>query len=343
MGFVCMDDAKVQRQESQVDHSSSRRRAPDTQEGRLLIGVPTPINHNRMATLAFLSGAALVGAYLYYSYRTQKEPSLLSEEDDNGAKFALDQATQYCSEDEYTRLARDVIVFSANNKFLVKKWGGAGHRAKASHGNALGTFLYRPPKNIPANEGDIKFAVPMWEIVTEGWLLTFAINGLGPKNADLGKMFGNTAKEEMLSKALTSKAKCYVMPSESQSDKASIAAPMTVLVNFIEREEISLEKFPDFVWASLEQALDPTFNVHAGVVANYCLETGMATSEMLDKYGWTEGERLVTIQLPAELSTLRAWGTDVSWIYTTMKGLLLEAEGLPKPQPHRTCEPRKPV
>ena len=72
-------------------------------------------------------------------------------------------AVSYCAEDEYTRLARDIVLISNNNKFLVRKWGGSGHRSQASFGNAFGTFYYRPPKNIPPTENDIQFAIPMWE------------------------------------------------------------------------------------------------------------------------------------------------------------------------------------
>ena len=262
----------------------------------------------------------------------------LSKQDANGATFAIERATEYCAEDEYTRLSRDIVVFTAGNKFLVKKWGSGGHRSQASHGNAFGTFIYRPPKNIPASEGDIKFAVPMWEVDAMGWLLTFVIDGVGPKDREMATLFGEKEKEAMLSSALTSEAKCYVMPSSSQSGKSSIAAPMTTLVTFTQHAEIDLDDFPDYAWASTEQALDPSFNVHAGIVASYCLEKGMASSELLEKYGWTEREMPVMIQLPEDLSTLDGWGIDVASIYTSMKRLLLKESRIQAPRQRRRCE-----
>ena len=272
------------------------------------------------------------------------EGSVLKEHDDKGACFTLDRATSYCAEDAYTRLARDVVIFTPGHKFLVRKWGGGGHRAQASHGNAFGTFFYRPPKNIPAREGDIKFAVPMWDAQAKGWLLTFAIDGLGPKNRELAAMFGEEPKQAMLHQALVSEVKCYVMPSASQSDKSSIAAPMTALVSFLQHDECSLDAFPDFAWASIEQAIDPSFNVHAGVVASYCLEKRIMTGEVLKRF-WADDALPVRVELPERLSTLQGWGDDVISIYASMKGLLLEErhlhESIPEPLPQRTCEPRK--
>ena len=266
---------------------------------------------------------------------------LLSAHDDSGMAFSIDSATSYCAEDAYTRLARDIVVFTPDHKFLVKKWGGGGHRAVASHGNAFGTFFYRPPKDIPPSAGAIKFSSPMWEGETKGWLLTFSIDGLSPpKNKELSNMFGPESKEAMLDAALNSEAKCFVMPSMSQSDKSSIAAPMTVLMNFIPHEEISLEAFPDYAWASMEQALDPLGNVHAGVIASFCLETGIASAQQLAQLGWTEEEMLVRIKLPPALSTLGDLGTDVASIYTSVKGLVLAEHRkgrLPAQLPRRTC------
>jgi len=284
------------------------------------------------ATMALV----VVGAYLYF--RDREPSSLLSERDSDGNKFELHQATSFCAEDEYSRLARDIVICTATNKFLLKKWGGGGHRAQASYGNAFGTFFYRPPKNIPASDGDVKFAVPMWDTKAKGWLLTFAIDGIGPKNRELAALFGVTAKEAMLESALTSEVKCYVMPSSSQSTKSSIAAPMTVLVSFLQHDEISLVNFPDYVWASSEQAFDPGFNVHAGVIASHCLESGIASWELLKKHGWTEDEML-SIKLPTELQTCLEWGSDVATVFTSMKKLLLKDERLPAPRPRRTCEP----
>ena len=291
-----------------------------------------------------LAGAAVtagVVAATYWYFSRKAAATLLTVIDDSGNSFAADQATSYCAEDAYTRLARDIVVRTASNTFLVRKWGGGGHRAGAAFGNAFGTFFYRPPKNIPASDNDTKFATVMWDVEIRGWLLTFAIDGLGVKNRELSNMFGPTAKEAMLLSALDDKANCYVMPSSSQSDKASIAAPMTVLVSFVEHEEIDLSKFPDFAWASLQQALDPRFNVHAGVIARYCLEKGMAESELLREHGWAEAEMPMAVRLPERLSTLRAWGADVASVYTSMKGLLRE-QSRSAPLPRRTCEPRAP-
>eukprot|EP00931_Biecheleriopsis_adriatica_P008780 TRINITY_DN10990_c0_g1_i4.p1 TRINITY_DN10990_c0_g1~~TRINITY_DN10990_c0_g1_i4.p1 ORF type:complete len:282 (-),score=38.05 TRINITY_DN10990_c0_g1_i4:338-1183(-) len=260
---------------------------------------------------------------------------LLRAHDDVGNPFDIHRAVSYCAEDEYTRLARDIVVISTNNNFLVKRWGGGGHRAQALFGNAFGTFFYRPPKTIPATENDIKFAVPLWEMETKGWLLTFTIDGLGPKNRELESMFGQQQKEAMLSTAEASKARCYVMPSSGQSSKSSIAAPMTALVSYLKVDEISLDGFPDFMWSSMEQALDPTFNVHAGVIANYCLETSMASWELLTNCGWTESELPVVIELPEHLSTLHDWGTDISLIYTSAKKLVLGSRHARTPLPCR--------
>jgi len=261
----------------------------------------------------------------------------LSIKDDKGKEFSIASANSYCEEDEYTRLARDIIFYTSDNKFLVKQWGGGGHRAKASHGNGFGTFIYRPPKNIPATENDVKFAKPMWEVETKGWLLTFTIDGLGYKNNLLAKMFGKIRHEELLQSALTSKARCYVMPSKCQSNKASIAAPMTVLVNFLKHDEFSLKEFPDFAWHSLEQAIDPNCNVHAGVVAMFCRENGIASEALLQKYGWEPRQSLVKVELPSHLDTLEKWGSDPAIICTNMKPLLLEKANLPKPRSRRTC------
>lgn len=268
------------------------------------------------------------------------EPTkLLSITDDTGKPFDISSARFYCAEDEYTRLARDIIFYTSDNKFLVKEWGSPGHRAKASHGNGFGTFIYRPPKNIPATENDIKFAKTMWEVETKGWLLTFTVNGLGYKNNLLAKMFGKEHHKEILHSALTSEASCYVMPSKLQSNNSSLSAPMTVLVNFLQHDEIDLKEFPGFAWQSLEQAIDPSCNVHAGVVATFCHENGMASDELLRKHGWEPQDLLVKVQLPQHVNTLEKLGVDPSIICTHMKKLILQAENLPKPLPRRTCNP----
>jgi len=266
--------------------------------------------------------------------------SILCERDDQGT-FALDRATSYCAEDEYTRLARDIVLFTVSDKpkFLVRTWGGGGHRAQASHGNAFGTFFYRPPKNAPANENDVKFAIPMWETQVKGWLLTFAIDGLGPKNRELAAVFGPEAKEALLASALTTPARCYVIPSSAQSSKSSIPAPMTALVSFLSSDEVSLAEHPALAWVEMEQALDPAVNVHAGVIAHYCLENGLASPELLAPYGWTDAEMYVAVQLPESLSTVQAWGTDLGSIYTSMKNLLLQNSRLHTPLPPRHCQP----
>lgn len=266
-----------------------------------------------------------------YSSR-RRERRLLSKTDDTGKAFDISSASFYCEEDEYTRLARDIIFYTSDNKFLVKEWGSPGHRAKASHGNGFGTFIYRPPKNIPATENDIKFAKTMWEVETMGWLLTFTINGLGYKNNLLAKMFGKEHHKELLQSALTSEAQCYVMPSKFQSNEASIEAPMTILVNFIQIDEIDVKGFPGFAWQSLEHAIDPNCNVHAGVVAMFCRENGIVSDKLLQKQN-----SLVKVELPEHLNTLEKWGSDPAIICTNMKKLLLQAKKLPKPRPRRTC------
>lgn len=263
----------------------------------------------------------------------------LQTSDDKGEGFACGSATAYCAEDEYTRLARDIFLL-AGNKVLLRKWGGGGHRAQILFGNGFGTFFYRPPKNVPATEGDIKWAVPMWEVDAGGWLLTFKIDGLGPKNSELGAIFGPEAKDAMLEAALDAEAKCYVMPSSSQSDKSSIAAPMAVLVNFIQCDQVDLGKFPDLTWADIEQAVDPKFNVHAGVLASYCRDKAMVSAERLAAVGWADGELPIRVALPNRLSTLRGWGADMAWVYTAMKGLLLGQDCIQKPLPRRVCDPR---
>ena len=50
---------------------------------------------------------------------------MLTVIDDSGNSFAADQATSYCAEDAYTRLARDIVVRTASNTFLVRKCGEA--------------------------------------------------------------------------------------------------------------------------------------------------------------------------------------------------------------------------
>merc|ERR1712046_152848 len=149
------------------------------------------------------------------------------------------------------------------------------------------------------------------------------------KNKEIANMFGEEVKEKVLQLALDSEAKCYVMPSNTQSDKSSIAAPMTALFNFIQLDEIDLSTYPDFAWHGLQQALDPRCNVHAGVIAHYALEKGLTTMEKLKGHGWTEREMLKVIKLPRKLRTLRDWGTDIASVYTSMKGLLKEHGGLP--------------
>lgn len=296
------------------------------------------VQHGSFKSLNFGDRVAFKRAFAS-CIKVAEPKRLLSIKDDAGNDFTIASANSYCEEDEYTRLARDIIFYTADNKFLVRKWGGQGHRARASHGNGFGTFIYRPPKNIPATANDVKFAKTMWEVDTKGWLLTFTIDGLGYKNNLLAKMFGEKHHKELLQSALTSEASCYVMPSKIQSNKASIAAPMTILVNFLQHDEISLKGFPDFAWQSLEQAIDPSCNVHAGVVAAFCRENGIASEELLQKYGWAPKDSLVKVELPEHLNTLEKWGSDPAIICTNMKPLLLQQANLPKPRSRRTCNP----
>ena len=66
-------------------------------------------------------------SYWYLLGRKHK----LREHDDRGAPFSITSSASYCAEDEYTRLSRDIVVVSASNKFLVKKWGAGGHPSQA--------------------------------------------------------------------------------------------------------------------------------------------------------------------------------------------------------------------
>ena len=62
---------------------------------------------------------------------------------------------------------------------------------------------------------------------------------------------------------------CYAIPSSEQSVTSLIAAPMTVLAYFLPVKKRSLTKRETEVWISTEDATDPSFNVHAGVVSAF--------------------------------------------------------------------------
>jgi len=275
----------------------------------------------------------LIVTLCFYSFGSGTVGKLLSLQDHWSVEFDVSRANSYCAEDHYSRLARDVVVFTADHKFLVKKWHGMGHRAQASHGNAFGTFLYRPPKLLPPKAADLSFSTPMWEVESKGWLLTFKVDGVGPKNKLLSDLFrqDTNALQDM-------EVRCYVLPSSSESSKASIEAPMTSLVSFVQHDEVNLDAYPDLMWATLQQALDPAFNVHAGVIANFCNERGLAAN-LLAQFGWTENEKPAAVALPEELSTFRSWGADVASVYTLMKSLLLKDRRLLRPRPARQCAP----
>ena len=171
----------------------------------------------------------------------------------------------------------------------------------------------------------------MWESEAKGWLLSFKIDGIGPKNNELGKMFGLSTKRKILHTALDDKAQCYILPSLLESNKSSIAAPMTVLLNFIEGvEEISLTDYPDFAWATIEEAIDPSYNVHAGVIADYCQKKDITDSKMLGKYGWTPKEMLVSIELPKTIDTLQKLGNNTEMFYKSIKNLLVKNKRVKK-------------
>ena len=185
-----------------------------------------------------------------------------SAHDDSGMAFSIDSATSYCAEDAHTRLARDIVVFTPDHKFLVKKWWVRPH--VASH--ATPSTPSSTDRQRTSRQGG---AIALLDVggETKGWLLTCHRRAQSPRTRScptcLGREQGGDAR-----RGAQLEAKCFVMPSMSQSDKSSIAAPMTVLMNFIPTGN-QPEAFPDYAWASMEQALDPFGNVHAGVIASF--------------------------------------------------------------------------
>ena len=203
--------------------------------------------------------------------RSTGHRTTLSDVDPNGNTL---QQVVHCAETARTRLSRDLFFYTKDGKFLVTRWNTDGHRANVKYGNAFGTFYYKTAKTgtqIP--KIDLKFFYAKWERKLEGWMLMLKNKaGLGAKNDLLESVFGKEKAGEYIANANgVQDAHLYVMKTDKDS---MLKAPMTILATFILVNTENAKLFnTELSWLSLKDALDPSKNLHAGVIAA-ALENG---------------------------------------------------------------------
>ena len=146
------------------------------------------------------------------------------------------------------------------------------------------------------------------------------------------KIMGYESREQMTSELLDLKTACLVMPSNKTSSKSAITAPMTVLVSFKEvRPDDLCLGGTDLHWLSLDEALDPSVNVHAGVVALFCKKEGGSEARALLQTHWAGDDSHVEISLPWRLRKMGSWKGDHASMHAQVAGLLLGTKGVTAP------------
>ena len=172
---------------------------------------------------------------------------------------------RFAKEDARSRVSRDVFVYDARTMaFLVIPWKGDGHRADSMYGNAFGTFLYRPPKNVADMEAQRRWPEVSVEGV-RGKVFRFDVSEgvVGHKTDAMNRLLGRPFRYE------DATFECVVVPSAAESRTSVLSASLTVLAYFlpVDRREVGTPK--GFKWLSERDATDPARNVHAGVVSTF--------------------------------------------------------------------------
>jgi len=265
----------------------------------------------------------------------------------------------FCQESRHFRVARDVFFYAFADAerspdgvmFVVKAWRSTGHRVEMSYGNAYGTFLVQAAKRpfVPLEP------LPHCEEIVydsdaQGYYFVFPKIGLGNKAAMLaGKESFHTAlglddadshvlsTEQKADKILSALADlpitCHAIPTETQENKSKVKAEMTCLASFVEislTSEQASEKVVDGdILICANAALDPALNLHAGVLANFCIEQELC-SKALATHGWVGSEhRFPQVQLPPSATTVRSFGGDTSAdMAGTLKRILCQRFGV---------------
>jgi hypothetical protein len=199
----------------------------------------------------------------------------------NKTKNKSNKLKNYLKEDDKSRIARDVFIYTKiNNKyeFLVKKWNNKQHRAQGLYGNAFGTFLCRPPKDQkdldvqlsePVNANTI--LIPQYNKL----LLTYNVkNGIiGFKTNILKKILDKDFK-----KIKPTKIECYKIPSCKTDKNSMLDASMTILACFI---KIDKREFNDLRWLSAKDSYNPKINIHSGIVSHFLKDMNEKTNEKI--------------------------------------------------------------
>ena len=240
----------------------------------------------------------------------------LTKRDNYGKVFNLQNAT-FCNETTKNRLARDVFIYTFDKKgelkFLLKKWKDPNHRATVNFGNSFGTFIYRPPKNLEDARRSLEYATPLWAKSQNGWLLTFPVNGLGPKNELLANLL-NLSITKMIKMINNLQVYGIIIPSSFQDSKSSIHAPMISLASFIEvQENIVIPQ--DMKWVSAIDACNPKKNVHAGISTFWCEHENIKLLK-------NKSFKLTEIQIHRPLQNFLNWGQNLDQIYGLIQVLL---------------------
>ena len=190
----------------------------------------------------------------------------------------------YLKEDDKSRISRDIFIYTKINNtyhFLVKPWGNITHRAKGLYGNAFGTFLCRPPKDMEDLEQQIKPPVNAKPILIPQYnklLLTYNLNNtvLGFKTDSLKKILGKNFKNIKLEKV-----ECYKISSSEENKYSMLSAGMTILATFVEIEK---EEYDNLIWIDSKKAYNPKINIHSGIVAHFLKDINEKTNSKILKH-----------------------------------------------------------
>jgi len=192
--------------------------------------------------------------------------------------------SSYLKENYKSRISRDIFIYTKINntyKFLVKQWGNEKHRAKGLYGNAFGTFLCRPPKDMEDLEQQIKHPVNAHPILIpqyNKYLLTYNLNNkvLGFKTDSLKKVLGKNFKN-----IKSEKIECYKIGSSKENKYSMLSAGMTILATFVKIEK---EDYDNLIWIDSKKAYNPKINIHSGIVAHFLKDINEKTNTKILKY-----------------------------------------------------------
>jgi len=125
---------------------------------------------------------------------------------------------------------------------------------------------------------------------------------------------------------------CHIIPKETEQNKSKVKAEMTCLASFVEveltPEQVQAKSIDGDVLISGEAALDPAANLHAGVIANFCIRNGLCPTA-LAQHGWVGSEyKFPEITLSPQTISLRDFGGETSGeLAATLKDIFTKEFG----------------